>query len=173
MSTVAKHSLQLFIQIVVLGVLVSVSNAIAHGEAEPTRHKPIVEELIGLLEKRTELQQALTTAVENADLQDIQSMEEFFRYLDELVTWIPTEREIVQKALKFYYIVNQAPKDRLNKDEQFNVWMKRFVQVYGEYLDTPASAEGIESFASAPQYNIDEYVVGPQRLADIQPILRA
>ena len=161
MLTVATHSLRLSTCIVVLLVWFSVSNTSAHGVAGPTRHEPVVEELIDLLEKRTDLQQALANAVVNADLQDIRSMEEFFLYLDEWVTWIPTEREIVPKALKFYYIVNQATEDRLNKDDQFNVWMKRFTQVFGDFLDATASAEGIESFASASQYNIDDYVVGP------------
>ena len=161
MSTVAKNLLRLFTHIVVLGVLFSVSSAIAHAEAELTRHEPVVEELISLLEKRPNLQQALATAVMNADLQDIKNVEEFFLYLDEWVTWIPVEREIVPKALAFYFILNQAPEDRLNNDDQFNAWMKRFVQVYGEFMDTTASAKGIKSFASAPQYNIDDYIVGP------------
>ena len=161
MSNVVRASLRLSTCIVVLLVWFSVSNTSAHGVAGPTRHEPVVEELIGLLEKRTDLQQSLATAVRNANLQGIKSVEEFFLYLDEWVTWIPVEREIVPKALTFYYIVNQAPEDRLNKDEQFNLWMKRFVQVYGEFMDTAASAEGIESFAASPQFKIDDYVVGP------------
>ena len=161
MADIMKGSPRLIACMAVLLAWVTVSNAIAHGEGKSPRHEPIVEELIILLEKRTELQQSLATAVRNADLQDIKSVEEFYSYLDEWVTWIPTEREIVPKALTFYYIVNQAPEDRLNKDEQFNLWMKRFVQVYGDFLDTTASAEGIESFAASPQFKIDDYVVGP------------
>jgi len=58
-------------------------------------------------------------------------------------------------------VVNQAPEDRLNRDEQFNAWLKRLVQVYGEFLDTPASARDLESFMARPNYNIDDYFVGP------------
>ena len=84
-----------------------------------------------------------------------------YEYLDELVTWVPTERELVPKVLQIYYIVNQAPQDSLNKDEQFSAWMHRLVQVYGDFLDTPASAGGIDSYLSVPNYNIDDYFVGP------------
>jgi phosphatidylserine decarboxylase precursor len=67
----------------------------------------------------------------------------------------------VPKALQIYYIVNQAPQDSLNKDVQFSAWMHRLVQVYGDFLDTPASAGGIDSYLSVPNYNIDDYFVGP------------
>ena len=161
MANIMKGSHRIITWIAVVLTWISLSNAIAHGKVEPTQHEPVVEELISLLEKRPELQHSLATAVMNADLQDIKSVDEFYLYLDEWVTWIPVEREIIPKALTFYYIISQAPEDRLNNDKEFNLWMKRFVQVYGEYLDTPASAAGIGSFASAPQYNIDDYVVGP------------
>ena len=161
MSGVAKNLLRLITHIAVLAVWISVASASAQADAGPIRHEPVVRELIGLLEKRTDLQQALSIAVENANLKGIQSVDEFFGYLDELLTWIPTEREIAPKALKLYYIVNQAPEDLLNMDEQFNVWMKQFVQAFGDFLDTPASAKGIESFASSPSYKIDDYFVGP------------
>jgi phosphatidylserine decarboxylase len=161
MSTITKDSLRLLTQIAALVVCLFVSSASAQESAGATRHEPVVEELIALLETRDSLQEALEVAVENADLKGIQSMDEFFGYLDDLVTWIPTEREFVPKALQFYYIVNQAPEDQLNQDEQFNIWMKRLAQVWGKFLDTPASAKGIESFLPLPNYRIDDYFVGP------------
>jgi phosphatidylserine decarboxylase precursor len=161
MSTVAIHSLRRSTQITALVLCFFVSNASAHGNAGRIQHEPVVEELIALLEARDSLQRALEAAVESANLKGIQSVGEFFRYLDDLVTWIPTEGELMPKALQFYYIVNQAPGDQLNQDAQFNIWMKRLVQAWGEFLDTPTSAKGIESFLSLPSYNIDDYFVGP------------
>ena len=67
----------------------------------------------------------------------------------------------IPTALNVYYIINQAPDDALNADEDFNVWMKHLVQAWGSFLDTPASAAGIESFASKPNYNVDDYFVSP------------
>ncbi len=39
--------------------------------------------------------------------------------------------------------------------------MKRFVRAWGEFLDTPASAKGIETFTSSPSYKINDYFPGP------------
>ena len=71
------------------------------------------------------------------------------------------EREVVPECLKFYYIINQAPGDALNRDEQFNAWMKDLVAAWGAYLDTPASAAGIDTFRAATNYNMDDYIEGP------------
>ncbi len=161
MSIITKGVFQLITHIALLVLWFSISSATAQADAGQARHEPVVEELIGLLEERPSLHQTLEIALESSDLRGVQSMDEFFAYLDELVTWIPTEREFVPKVLKFYYIVNQAPGDSLNQDEQFSGWMKQLVQAFGEFLDTPASAGGIESFSSKPNYNIDDYFVGP------------
>jgi phosphatidylserine decarboxylase precursor len=124
-------------------------------------YAPVVTEFLGLMESRQDLQESVSAAIDGADLKDIRDMDGFVDYLDELVTFVPTEREIVPECLKFYYIVNQAPDDALNKDEAFNAWMKRLVQAWGSFLDTPASAAGIETFTQATNYNVDDYIEGP------------
>ena len=45
--------------------------------------------------------------------------------------------------------------------EQFSEWMKRLVQAWGSFLDTPASAAGIATFMEAKNYNVDDYIQGP------------
>ncbi len=129
--------------------------------AKEAGHEPVVVALIALFDERPELRQGMKAALAEADLKSLASMEQLYGYLDELVTWIPIEREILPKVLSIYYIVNQAPDDRLNEDAQFSAWMKTLVQAYGEFLDTPASAAGIASFASKANYNMDDYFVGP------------
>ncbi len=124
-------------------------------------HEPVVDELLSLLEKRADLHTSVDIAIETAALQGINDLDSFTTYLDELITWIPTEREIVPRALALHYIVNQAPEDKLNNDDEFNAWLKNFVDAWGEFLDTPASAAGIASFASMPNYNINDYFEGP------------
>ena len=160
MSAIYKDSRRSITYAVVLVCFTSFYS-IAQDDARQTGHEPVVRELTALLHERPPLQQALEAAIGSAGLKGIQNLNGFYGYLDKLLTWIPTEREFVPKLLKFYYIVNQAPGDQLNKDEQFNIWMKRFVQVYGKFMDTPASAAGIESFVSQPNYDIDDYFVGP------------
>ncbi len=128
---------------------------------EQSTHQPVVDELLVLLDEDPGLETALVSAIETADLQGIQDLDTFLAYLDELVTFVPTEREVVPLCLKFYYVINQAPEDALNSDDRFNAWMKQLVQAWGEFLDTPASAAGIETFMAANNYRIDDYFAGP------------
>jgi phosphatidylserine decarboxylase len=65
------------------------------------------------------------------------------------------------KALGFFHIISQAPEDRLNRDERFNDWKKKYAQALGQFMHTPASAAGIPSYAARPNYHIDDYVVEP------------
>jgi len=149
----------------VLGFILSLvalpSGAADQGPKQSTRHVPVVEDLVQLLEARPDLRAALESATGNAGLAGIENTEALLDHLDDLVTAVPTEPEIGPKALKFYYIINQAPEDRLNHDESFNAWMKEYVEALGHFLDTPASASGISSFTAPPNYHVEDYVAGP------------
>jgi len=127
----------------------------------PAAHEPVVANLIALLETRADLSDALTEAIDAAGVQGIGNLDAFYSHVDELVTWIPIEREIVPKVLSLHYVVNQAPGDALNEDRAFSDWLGQVASAWGTFLDTPASAAGIESFASLPDYNVDDYFVGP------------
>ena len=142
----------------ILALLLAVSLA---GARAADGHEPVVDEFLGLMESRPELRASVEAAIDIAGVNGIEDMGGFVDYLDDLVTFVPTEREVVPECLKFYYIVNQAPDDALNEDEQFNAWMKDLVRAWGSFLDTPASAAGIDTFLAATDYNIDDYVEGP------------
>ena len=144
--------------VAVLALLLAVTLADARAADD---YQPVVNEFLGLMDSRPDLRESVVAAIESAALEDIRDMEAFVHYLDGLVTLVPTEREVVPEALKFYYIVNQAPGDALNEDAQFNAWMKDLVQAWGSFLDPPASAAGIDTFLAATSYNIDDYVEGP------------
>jgi phosphatidylserine decarboxylase precursor len=146
---------------VVLSLLVLSSGARDHAPEQSTRHVPVVEDLVQLLQARPDLRAALEGAIRTADLKDPGDMESFLIYLDDLVTAIPTQPQTGPKALKVSYIVDQAPEDRLNRDEDFNAWMKKYVKARGQFLDMPASASGIPSFMARPNYHIDDYVTEP------------
>ncbi len=158
MTRIAAQRYRFFAGATALALLlcVPVTDALAADD-----HEPVVSEFLDLLDSRPDLDTAVTAAVEKAGLQGIDDTDAFAAYLDRLVTFVPTEREVVPECLKFYYIVNQAPGDALNKDEQFSAWMKHLVQAWGSFLDTPASADGIETFLAATNYNIDDYIEGP------------
>jgi phosphatidylserine decarboxylase precursor len=133
----------------------------ANQSESKARHTPVVEDLVALLEARPPIREALESAIRNAGLAGIENTDALLDHLDDLVTTVPTQPEIGPKVLKLYYIINQAPEDRLNRDENFNAWMRKYAKALGEFLDTPASAAGIPSFTARPNYHVDDYVAGP------------
>jgi phosphatidylserine decarboxylase precursor len=141
-----------------LAVLPSAAAIAAAGKAG---HTPVVEELVTLLERRPPVREALEGAIRNARLAGLDSTESLLAHLDDLVTAVPTEGETGPKILKLYYIVNQAPEDRLNRDESFNAWMKKYAQSLGQFLDTPASSLTIPFFTARPNFHVDDYFRGP------------
>ena len=154
--TVKRHFVGLLL------VLLSACHADVPRDATvPAGHEPVVEELKLLLDAEPELMSAVEAAIESAALDDIRDVNAFLEYLDQVVTLIPYERDIVPRALKFYFVINQAPEDRLNRDEKFNAWMSRLARAWGEFLDSSASASGIETFVASPDYNIEDYFAGP------------
>jgi len=160
MSLLVVCRRRLLVPAIVLSLLV-LSSAAAIAATEKARHTPVVEELVTLLEASPPVREALEGAIRKAGLAGLESTESLLAHLDDLVTAVPVEGETVSKALKFYYIIDQAPQDRLNRDESFNAWMKKYAKALGQFLDTPASAAAIPSYAARPNYHIDEYVVGP------------
>ena len=106
--------------IALLALLLVIPFAEARADAA---YEPVVAEFLGLMEARPDLRDSVEAAIAIADLKGAQDMDGFVAYLDALVTLVPTEREVVPECLKFYYIVNQAPGDALNEDEQFNAWL--------------------------------------------------
>jgi phosphatidylserine decarboxylase precursor len=144
-----------------LSLCVLLSGAGPRASADPTRHAAVVDELVGLMQARPPLRAALERGIARADLDGLRDIDAFLTFLDGLVAFVPNERELAPKVLKFYYIVHQAPEDQLNRDESFSAWMKKFAQAWGSFLDTPESASGIGSFLTQPNYRIDDYFVGP------------
>jgi phosphatidylserine decarboxylase len=146
---------------VVLCLVVLSSGAGGQVPKQSTRHVPVVEDLVQLLHTRPDLRAALEGAIRIADLKGLENTEAFLDLLDDVVTAIPTYPGTGAKAFKVYYIIDQAPEDRLNRDESFNAWMKKYVKAQGEFLDTPGSAAGIPSFTALPNFHIGDYVVEP------------
>jgi len=145
---------------VVLSLVVLPSGASDQAPNQSTGHVPVVEDLVQLLQARPDLRTALEGAIRTADLNGLRDMDSFLTYLDRFVTFVPTVEEI-PTALKLYYIVDHAPGDQLNRDESFSTWMKKLIEAWGQFLDTPSSASGIPSFVARPNYNIGDYFVGP------------
>ncbi len=160
MSVLLGNTWRVSVLGVVLSLVVASSGAGDQAPKQSTRHVPVVEDLVQLLQARPDLREALEGAIWTADLKGLRDTDSFLIYLDGFVTFVPTVHEL-PTALELYYIVNQAPGDQLNRDKSFSAWMKKLIEAWGQFLDTPASASGIPSFAARPNYNIGDYFVGP------------
>jgi phosphatidylserine decarboxylase len=160
MSLLVPRRRRLLVPAIVLSLSV-LPGASAIAAPEKVHHTPVVEDLVTLLAERPSVREALEGAIRNAALPGLDSTEALLAHLDDLVTAVPTEGETRPKILKLYYIINQAPEDRLSRDEAFNAWMKKYAKSLGEFLDTPASAAAIPSFTARPNFHVDDYFVGP------------
>lgn len=153
-------------RIAMLGVTISVailpSNSDAQAPKQPTGHVPVVEDLSRLLQARPDLRTALEDAIKTADLKCCANTAALLDLLDESVAAVPNpEEHRPPREFNLYYIVNHAPEDRLNRDESFIAWMKRYTEARGHFMDTPASAAKISSYASVPNWHIDDYIPDP------------
>ncbi len=127
----------------------------------PRAHTAVVDSLVTLLDARPELRTALVAAIDSAQVEGIGSLDAFHARIDTLVTWVPDERVATPKVLAIHYVINQAPDDALNRDTAFSDWLRTVAEAWGTFLDTPASAPGIASFAANPDYHVDDFVAGP------------
>lgn len=118
-------------------------------------------ELIDLLNRDAEVKSALAASLVKASYNGILTLEQYYDYVDSVVTLIPTDRNILPNILEFYYLIDNSPNKLLQKKSDFQQWVIDFANDWGKFLDTPASAKGIETFLNDPTYNMDDYFVGP------------
>lgn len=144
----------------VIMVLASLNACANAPQARQARH-PVVGDLVALVDSRADVREALIGGIESAAVAGIGDLDDFYDHVNGLIHWVPVEREAVPKVLSIHYIVNHAPGDALNEDPAFSDWLGSVADAWGEFLDSPASAAGIASFASLPSYNVDDYIPGP------------
>ena len=106
---------------------------------QSTRHVPVVEDLVQLLQARPDLRAALEGAIRTADLKGLGDVDAFLTFLDGLVTSFPTEHQS-QMGFGFRYILKQAPGDQLNRDKSFCAWLNKLAEAWGQFLDSHASS---------------------------------
>jgi len=56
------------------------------------------------LEVKPELKEALEESIAKAERLDAPTLTAYYQFLDEMVTMIPTERNLLPKCLEFYYL---------------------------------------------------------------------
>jgi phosphatidylserine decarboxylase precursor len=122
-------------------------------------YRPIVIQLIEMLLQRSDLKEALEISLIQSNQTGISSLPDFYRFVHELDTVIPTDRNYYTQLIQFLYLFDHSPHDLLYHDVQFQQWVQRFLQEWGNYLATPESGKGSKRFLSIPNFSLDDYVV--------------
>ncbi len=91
----------------------------------------------------------------------MKTLEQFYNFLNGLLTHIPTDKQLSPDTEKFWYVVNKSPGEILKTDNAFNEWLREFILEMGTYLDSTESAKELESFIKDPKNKIEEYFQGP------------
>lgn len=120
-----------------------------------------VGQLKDLLTERDDLKAALKTSIQKADFPDVKKLDDYYRFIKGLLTEVPVMRDMGPFTDKFHYLVAHSPDNILLKDPAFRDWLVAFARTHGNYLDTPASAERLNTFIEDPSYRIEEYDRGP------------
>jgi len=120
-----------------------------------------IQELKSLLAARDDLKQALEVSIQKAGPQGIDTLPDFYDFIHEMLTFIPTENEINTNQEKFYYLISESPEDLLKKDRDFNAWVRSYANDLGNFLNTPASSSRLDTFIKDPSYEINNYYQMP------------
>ena len=120
------------------------------------------------------------------EISQIRTLDQFYFYVDKLVTWIPEirhwttdgvvmhERTVYLRIVQFYYYFNLRELDYLQSPitpiegrtlTPLSAWLHDFALEWGSFLDTPDSAKLLSSFKNAPEYNYQDYDKDPVQYA--------
>lgn len=149
--------------------------------------EPIVEKLVNLIEAHgwgDRFEQALDEAAAQkvAQIAHIRTLDDYLRYIDDMARWAPRElgnsRLVHDKLVEFHFILDQPAVRSLQSPlapallgsgphvvrtplSLLSQWMSDYAVAWGAYLDTPASAQHIDSFRTNPAFRWDDYMQPP------------
>ena len=150
-----------------------------------SKHAPITEELIELLESDPSLKRLLERAIAkaaaanpNRDTNPAQSLDEYFAFVDRVSTALPWAVNPsgrysslywrIDQGMGCFYFIGDQPLEELEGlgyyhpslmyHEPFHSWMNRFVAVCGQFLDTPDSwsEEYYRNALANPDFHLDD-----------------
>ena len=140
-------------------------------------YHPVVNELLGLIEKHNwqeKFEKAFkkTQTYNIEQLSDIKTLEDFYKWINDLLYWTPTEnapgKVVYEHVCKFYFLFDQSPvlelqnkvvpHDKMPELTPLSKWMVDYVNALGEFMDTPESLtpESEKSFYDCTIYNMSE-----------------
>ena len=124
--------------------------------------QPVVDELRYMVQMNPWIARKLRAAIHEAGLSSVQTLDDYYAFLDELIQLIPVRDDYPKMANRYYWILDQESAQTLREQSAwFRNWMVDFARAWGEFLDTPESAKHIESFERDPNFHIEQYQVAP------------
>lgn len=112
------------------------------------------------------------------ELERIQTLDQFYYYVDALVRWMPElrvwewqggiyhERTDYLRITQFYYYFNQPELEGLQSPidpkaakelTPISLWLREFAVDWGAFMDTKESATYLESYKFGPEYSYQDY----------------
>lgn len=128
-------------------------------EASNYGSTPATKDLRAIIAAEPGIGKLLIESLEKAEFNEISTLEQFYDYIDKTIRLIPTNRSLLEEVRPFFHLVGQS--EELRENVIFQNWVKRYVSSYGQFLDTTASAAGLDTFFNDPAFKIDDYYVGP------------
>jgi len=123
--------------------------------------QPVVTQLVQLLDTNDDLKAALIQAIQEAGEKEITTPEQFYSFLNGLLTYIPTEKQLNASTEKFWIILNKSPNEVLKRSVVFNDWIRSFMLSMGRFMDTTESIKAMDTFIKDPKNKIEDYYAGP------------
>jgi phosphatidylserine decarboxylase len=89
--------------------------------------QPQVRSLERLLSSDNALKESVEISIKKAALPSIANLEDFYNFLDGILTHIPTEHNLMPSVREFYHILSHSPGDLLKTHVTFNLWIDDLV----------------------------------------------
>ncbi|MFO0990983.1 MAG: phosphatidylserine decarboxylase [Hyphomicrobiales bacterium] len=119
----------------------------------------IRQDLQSLIAADPAIGKALTASLRKADWKGISTLDQFFDFVDETVRMVPTEQNGLAQIRPFFFMIGQSAE--LKTNTAFQDWVKRYVATWGDFLDSPASIAGLDTFLKDPALHMEDYYVAP------------
>ncbi|KAH1336217.1 hypothetical protein KXX14_007974, partial [Aspergillus fumigatus] len=141
--------------------------------------RDLKEWIVSDSKRRADFEDAITTARSHSttELRDIQTLEDYFRFINDQLHWIPSEaarpKDILCRICKVWFVLDQPsvaayqgptlPSSEPGKSPHGELtwlsnWIVRFSKEIGTFMDSPASAASLDTFRTSPAYNIEDYI---------------
>jgi phosphatidylserine decarboxylase len=114
---------------------------------------------------KDEVQACLTVAdwtppYRDTPLKDLDDLDE---YLTRLLTTTPTQDQFSDMFHGIYYIISQRG-NQIQTEPQYAIvraWLNLYSELYGSFLNTPASANDLDTFLDDPGFRMENFHIPP------------